>query len=262
MQLAETVLLRECMARAGFVLHEPTAEELIEMIGGWSPHPVLGIGSEGAARRIGYHLPEVGGRGTASQTAAFSALSDVEAEAYIEALTGGDSAPVAEVVPVDGSAPSGVRQAGGCWVVAESQLGDYVNGTIAYQSVTSRGQSLDRAGRVSAEPEVAAALEQWGACVDEAVGETAPTPNELARRYAFEDGPATDKEKEVAVADARCQAQAQLGEAYAVAKTRLFRAALGDEVDFFDDYTRMRVEVVAIAEQLLSDRDIEPPALD
>ena len=113
-----------------------------------------------------------------------------------------------------------------------------------------------------ADPAVTAALSTWSACVRAAVGETAATPNELARRYAFEGAAATAHEKDVAVADVDCQQQADLWHVYHAALARADRSLLGDRVTDYDELTRQRVELVALARQLLADRGITVPSLD
>jgi hypothetical protein len=94
------------------------------------------------------------------------------------------------------------------------------------------------------------------------VGETAATPNELARRYAFEGGAPTSHEKDVALADATCQQQWDLWHVYHVALAQAERAMLGDRVTDYDELTRQRVELISLARQILADKGVPIPSLD
>jgi hypothetical protein len=108
---------------------------------------------------------------------------------------------------------------------------------------------------------VVAALAAWRQCVQTAVGEAAATPNELARRYAFVDGTATDHEKQVAVADARCEQQVNLWTIYQTAVAHAERALMGADVTEYDELTRLRQHTIATARTMLAERGITPPSL-
>ncbi len=117
------------------------------------------------------------------------------------------------------------------------------------------------------DPRVVDALTAWRTCVDAAVGESAATPDELARRYAFSDGDtyegvASDHEKAVATADATCQQQTDLDTRFRVALADRERAAMGDRVDIYDNWARQLDQLLHIAAEQLAQRRITLPSLD
>ncbi|MCY7298755.1 MAG: hypothetical protein LH616_06045 [Ilumatobacteraceae bacterium] len=255
--MATEVLQHECMAAKGWDYPLRTAESWAAGVGGWLPDGVLGIVSPAGARAAGYHT--VGD--SSSDPLTIFANSHPEAE---RARLYNDLMPVKPTVDIigpDGSVLS-QRADGGCFGASVAALNPL------YDSQEALRQSLD--GDVlqsawttaSVDPLVVSTLSSWSQCVQSAVGETASTPNELARRYAFEDGAPTALEKEVAVADATCQQQVDLWHVYNAALADAQRAALGDRVTDYDELTRQRVEFIALARQLLADRGIAVPSFD
>lgn len=235
--VAGETLRRECMADAGFV-YPPTPDAvLVQAMGEWGPSPMQGIRRAAAARATGYHAASVGFLNGGSDYN--ESLSEDERNDFLAAL-GGDG--------------------GGCYAVAEAQLPSF-DGMKSW-AVTGdvRAQALE-------DPRVIAVLDAWGDCVEAAVGERAPTPNELSRRYAFADGDpfegeADDHEKAVAVADAECQAQVDLETIWFTAVTDRERVAMGDRVGEYDEWARQLQISLAAAAQVLADRGIVLPSLD
>lgn len=237
--MAIDTLHRECMAAAGFVYPPPSDAVLVQAMGEWGPGPLQGIRRAGAARATGYHTENVGFLNGGEDFQ--DHFTDAEREAFSEALGGGG-------------------QTGGCYPEVEAQLPMF-DGMKAWTVVGDlREQAL-------ADPRVIDALDAWGDCVEAAVGERAATPNELARRYAFvdgdpNDGAADEHEKQVAVADADCQHQADLERTFFVALTDRERVVMGDRVDEYDQWARELTAVLERSAQVLDERGIVLPSLD
>ena len=118
-----------------------------------------------------------------------------------------------------------------------------------------------------ADPKVVAALQTWGRCVFDAVGEQAANPNELGRLYAFAngeptEGEATEHEKAVAVADFDCQQQVDWATVWFTAVVERERAAMGERVDEYHQWVRDYQGMIAKAQQVLDERGIVLPSLD
>jgi len=235
--LAYSELVGECMEDQGFNYVSPTDQERIEVVGSWQPHGILGIGTEGAARLLGYQDHRWGGAGSPSQAVAWQALTPEARES--------DSAALRD-----------------CQGFAESQLGDYQSKEIEFDEILQFGADGTQGERFRTDPQLAAALADWQDCIREATGAEADTPNTLARQYAFGGGNGAQRERDVAVADVRCQQKTKLKETFYIARTKQVRAELGEQARVFDDYVRMRIETVAMAKQVLTERGIVPPSLD
>lgn len=255
--MATEVLQHECMVAKGWDYPLRTDESWTAGIGGWQPDEVLGIVSRAGARVAGYHT--VGDPSSDPLTVFAGSRSETErARLYNDLMPDG---PMVDITGPDGSVLS-QRMDGGCFGTAVAALNPL------YDSQEGLRQSLDGEVLQSAwaaalvDPLVVSTLASWSQCVQAAVGETASTPNELARRYAFEYGAPTAHEKDVAVADATCQQQVDLWHVYSAALADAQRAALGDRVTNYDELTRQRVEFIALARLLLADRGIIVPSLD
>lgn len=258
LSMVNDVLMHECMVAKGWEYPLRTAESYAAGIGSWQPDELLGIVAPAGARAIGYHDANV----KASDPLEMFAYSLPEAERnrFYEDLV--PQGPLVDITGPDGSVLS-QRGDGGCFgeaTAALNPLSDSQEGLR--QSMEQLLWQPDITAAAAADPMVTAAVAEWSGCVQTAVGETAATPNELARRYAFEGETPTAHEIDVAVADASCQAQVDLWHVYHVALANAQRASLGDRVDDYDELTRQRVELIALAEQILADRGIEIPSLD
>ena len=255
--MATEILQHECMVTKGWDYPMRTAESWAAGVGEWLPHEVLGIVAPAGARAAGYHseLDQ-----SADPVTVFAAsLSETERNRLYNDLM--PDGPMVDIIGPDGSVLS-QRADGGCFGEAVAALNPL------YDSQEALRQSLDGTVLQSAwevastQPAVVATLSSWSQCVQSAVDETAATPNELARRYAFEGDAPTAHEKDVAVADATCQQQVDLWHVYHAAIADAQRAALGGRVTDYDELTRQRVEFVGIARQLLADRGVAVPSLD
>ncbi len=255
--MATEILQHECMAAKGWDYPLRTAESWVTGIGSWMPDEVLGIVAPSGARAVGYHTD---GDPSGDPLTVFPlSLSETERARFYNDLMPNE--PMVDITGPDGSVLS-QRMDGGCFGVAVAALNPlYDSQEVLRQSLD--GDTMQSAWEVaSTQPEVVAALSSWGQCVESAVGETAATPNELARRYAFEGDVPTAHEFDVALADAACQQQVDLWHVYKAALASAQRAALGDRVADYDELTRQRVEFIALARQLLADRGVSVPSLD
>lgn len=258
--LAELTLIQECMSAQGVPFAMPTNDEWIESFGGWKPHGILGIGSAGAARRLGYQSAGWGGAGSPSQSAAWNAMTPAQQNAFTAALSEGlpfapDPLPSATVTPQG-------RQAGGCWGFAEAMLGDYVNRGSEFVEISHLVGDDTQGEQFRSDPALANAIADWQRCVERATGIIADTPNTLAREYAFGGAASAQREREVALADVACQQESDLEVQFHIARTKQLRIELGDQATVFDDYVRFRIETVGLAQQILDERGITPPSLD
>jgi len=255
--MATEILQRECMVAKGWDYPRRTAESWAAGVGAWLPDEVLGIVAPAGARAAGYHS-ELDQSAEPMMVFANS-LSETERTRFFNDLI--PDGPMVDIIGPDGSVLS-QRADGGCFGEAIAALNPLYDSQEALRQ-TLDGDTMQSAWEAaSARPEVVAALSSWSECVERTVGESAATPNELARRYAFEDGAPTAHEKDVALADANCQQQVDLWHVYHAALADAQRAALGDRVADYDELTRQRVEFIALARQILADRGVVVPSLD
>ena len=249
--MATEILQHECMVSKGWDYPLRTADSWAAGIGGWMPDETLGIVSPAGARATGYH--STGDPSVDPLTTFANSLSEAERTRFYNDLMA--DGPMVDITGPDGSVLS-QRANGGCFGEAIAAL------SPVYDSQEGLRQSLDGGVFVGAPalatsaPAVVSALASWSACVQSAVGETATTPNELARRYAFEGGAPTAHEKDVALADATCQQQWDLWHVYHVALAAAERAGLDDRVTDYDELTRQRVELISLARQILADKGV------
>lgn len=256
LEVITSVMLTECVNEAGYVDYEFDGEALARALGAWEPHPVLGIGTEAAAAAFGYHAaPLDQGLDGYAQT-----LLEGEREAFYETVMGGnDVTPIPLTVPGVGDTGSSIAR-GGCWGEVDAAFDRLTVAQEGYRGIVHES-GIDQeavADSTAADPLVVELLDQWSQCVELAVGEAANTPDELARRFAFETGP-TSREIEVAVADARCQAEVGLQQTWDEVYARYQRAALGDKAPLFDELALMRADIVERARELLDDRGVTVP---
>lgn len=253
LEAATATLLHECMVRAGYD-YQPGVDDLGVAMGAWQPHPVLGIFTEAAAARYGYRMAHA-----ESGAERFAAtLDEAEREAFYAAAMGPPNEPSLPVTLPDGS-PSGMTiSRGGCMGETDAAFDDALvqqEGLRAYVFETGIDQEAV-SNSATADPRVADALRQWASCVEEATGEQAATPNELARQFALSGGEVTQREIDVAVADARCQTTTGLQDTWYRVVAEYQRAALDEHPEWFDQLATMRVGIVAKAQEILDDREI------
>lgn len=229
--LAWFVLTDECMTAKGHRgLVMPLPEELVMLHGGWKPHGLLGVRSEGAARVLGYQNHGWDGQGSGSQAAAWSLVPLTETEDTFAELRS-------------------------CQAQADQELG------IERKMKTGADSSQEEALR--ADVALDAALAQWQDCVNDAVGIEADTPNTLARQFAFGSSETPAREVEVAVVDAACQRAAEVQEAFHRAeRTHLLTELRGEERDAYLAEVRSGIATDLLAQQVLDERDIVAPSLD
>lgn len=240
--VAREELTRECMARAGIEYPAIPDDVLIQTQGQFGITAGLSVHGRAAAAATGYHTVDDGILNGGAHDI-LSEMSSDEQDAYRAALGGGTST--------------------GCLAetsAAMGNLGD--NGPMRAWGVVGdiRQQAFD-------DPNMIAALDSWGPCVIDAVGERAANPNELARMYAFEnghpsEGQATEHERAVAVADFDCQRQVDYERVWYTAVVERERVAMGDRVGEYDQWVREYQSIIAAAQQVLDERGIVLPALD
>ncbi|HQZ33324.1 MAG TPA: hypothetical protein PK020_02810 [Ilumatobacteraceae bacterium] len=253
--MATEVLQHECMASKGWDYPLQTAESWAAGVGSWVPNEVLGVVAPAGARSFGYHGVDPS---SDPSTIFANSLPEAERNRFFNDLMPVE--PTVDIIGRDGSVLS-QRANGGCFGTVVAALNPLYDSQEALRQ-TLDFEVLQSAWSVaSVDPLVVSTLSSWSQCVQAAVGETASTPNELARRYALEYGDPTVHEKEVAVADATCQQQVDLWHVYNVVLAGVQRANLGDRVSDYDELTRQRVEFIALARQLLADRGIAVPSL-
>ncbi len=254
--IASQTLAQECMADAGWDYEIADPSAFAAQAGAWSPHPVLGIGTVEAAKANGYHRDErsIVGPDTFAQT-----LSPDEQTRFYQALMGGDDTePVPITLPDETS--NGEIVVGGCLGVAREAFDNLINDQEAYRQVVNE-TGIDQekvADATERDPRIQTALSTWRACLEDATGDAADTPNEVARRFAFEPS-TTAREIEVATADAQCQTQLGLPSLWSKVHAEYQRRALGDDAGLFDTLAIMRVDIINRANQVLDERGIEIP---
>ena len=253
LEAARRVLLQECMRRAGFQV--PLGiDDMVLSMGAWTPHPVLGIGTQEAAASYGYHHPP----------ASDPAGSSNQSTGYSTALMGAADAPMVDVTLPDGT-PTGTQTSngGGCLGEIDAAFDGLLDQQEALRIfVTEQAtDSVALAEQTLNDQRVTSALEGWRNCVSETGGDDvlggATTPNQLARRYAVTDGEATPEETQVAVIDARCQHQTDLQTTWYQVYAEYQRAALVQHQDWFDLLATMRMQIVARAAELLDERGFD-----
>jgi hypothetical protein len=223
--VAQDMLTSECMAAAGFDYPVVTDDELL----------LRGSGRRRAAER-GFH--DSSAADTSRVDEAIDDLSESDEQAFYEALMG--------------------AMGGGCTAQVREALGPM-------DSMRAWGEVPDiNAVRQSAfaDPSVIAAVATWKACVFEAVGEAAATPEELMRLYAVEGSRASAHEKDVAVADAECRVHTDFDRVLDIAQTARERAAMGDRVGEYDQWVREFRSSITNAQQVLDERGVVLPTLD
>jgi hypothetical protein len=257
--MASEVLDRECMARAGYEF-DPTSEaRWVDMFGGWQPADPMGSIGARAASVWGYRFPEVQ---PSPFDAFYTALTPAEQAAVDLAESGREVDPGVPLTTPSGGEFGSVTHAGGCRGEVDAAFGGLTTIVELYRADVSRLTNGPAQALAIHDDRVVTVLDAWRTCVRAAVSEDAATPDDLARRYAFNESAADEHEKAVAVADATCQATTDLQTIWATALTDRERALMGDELATYDELTRMRVEILATATQVLADRGIVPPSLD
>lgn len=254
--IAEQTLMQECMSEAGWDYDIADPSVYVAESGMWFPHPVLGIGTVEAAEADGYHRddPSIVGAEAFAQT-----LPADEQQDFYDTLTGSDDSGFVPITAPDGTS-SGEMNLGGCFGASRAAFDNLTVDQEGYRQVVNE-TGIDQeqvATDTERDPRIQAALSTWRSCVEDATGETAETPNELARRFAFEPGTSSD-EIAIATADARCQDDVGLRDLWSEVYAEYQRFALGDDADLFDTLALMRVEIVDRANQILDDRGIELP---
>lgn len=257
LDMATEILQHECMVSKGWDYPLRTADFWAAAIGGWTPDELFGIVSVAGARASGYHSS--GDPSSDPQTVFANSLSEVERTRFYDDLI--PEGPTVDITGPDGSVLS-QRLNGGCFGVAIGALNPLYDSQEGLRQ-SMDGEILEEATALAAAaPAVVSALASWAACVQAAVGETAATPNELARRYALDGAAPTAHEKDVAIADATCQQQWDLWHVYHVTLAEAERAGLGEQVTDYDELTRQRVELVSLAREILAARGVSVPPLD
>lgn len=254
--MAIEVLQHECMMSKGWDYPLRTADSWVSGVGGWQPDETMGIVSPAVAQTSGYHT--VGDPSHDPQTIFANSLPDAERTRFYDDLM--PDGPMVDITAPDGNVVY-QRTNGGCFGVAIAALNPLYDSQEGLRQALGGGIFDGAAELATSAPAVVSALSVWAACVQSAVGETAATPNELARRYAFAGEAPTAHEKEVALADATCQQQLDLGHVYHVALAEAERAGLGEDVTDYDELTRQRVDLITLAREILADRGISIPPL-
>jgi|GEM_PF-2253060 len=256
--VAEQTLMQECMADAGWDYDIADPSAFAAGFGLWSPHPVLGIGTIDAAESNGYHLDD---RQLLGSGAFGQSLPPGEQQDFYDDLTGSDDSGLVPITAPDGTS-SGEVNLGGCFGASRAAFDNLTVDQEGYRTIVNEtGIDQEQVARdTERDPRLQEALASWRSCVEDATGETAETPDELARRFAFE--PATSNEEIViASADARCQADLGLQNLWSEVYAEYQRFALGDDADLFDTLALMRVDIIDRAGQILDDRGIELPEI-
>ena len=249
MAMAEKAIVQDCMEAKGWVYPVRTAGEQAIAFGSWANNDVRGA----AARALGYHEAVVDPTDTYA-----AGLSPAENQRFGEDLMGGPSDVVPFTAP-DGSVIGGTQN-GGCFRVRSERFGDgYLSQQYTAPFDVVRNNAVSAAATA---PALVAALSAWSECMQTSVGETAASPDELARRYSPFEGSPTVREKQVAVADADCERQVDLWTVYNTAIAQAERALMGADVGRYDDLTRLHQQLIVTARQILAERNITPPSLD
>ncbi|MEM7095731.1 MAG: LysM peptidoglycan-binding domain-containing protein [Actinomycetota bacterium] len=231
-QLAELLLLQECAMTEGIEFGLPTDTELIQLHGSWQPSGILGIGRAGAARSIGYHDSGWGGGGSPTQTAALAALEASEREAFGQVVQN-------------------------CWPRVHSRLRD---DPVRRSELTNQlfGSDGTQGAQYRDDPGLARALVIWQECVAES-GVVADTPNELARRFAFQPE-ITDEERSTALVDVACQELSGLEWAFYTARAEAILAT--DQADLLRELAHINLLRSLNAMGVREERGLVPPSLD
>jgi hypothetical protein len=256
--MAEQLAIADCMVAKGWQFPLLTPKEWATAMGAWQPDEVLGIVGIAGAREFGYHDSQA--KGGDALTAYSQGLSPSDLQRFQRDQDGGGSEMKSITTSPDGS-PSEQRITGGCFGEMVAQFGEaYDRQEVIRQKI----EPVRENSRIAAGTDLAviSALTRWSVCVQNVVGETASTPNELARRYAFVQGVATDHEKQVAVADAECQKQVDLWTVYYTSVAHAERALMGADAGLYDELTQLHQQMVEISYGILKRHNIGPSSLD
>ncbi len=247
------------MVAKGFVYRVRTSEEWVTGGGQWEPGEVLGVQGLGAARQLGYHFDP----GVSSVDAAVRALDEDTTKRFWEALMGDDTTPSVPITAPGGASTGSSITRGGCMRIADQAFDDLTIHQEGYrQQVDELGYDTSPVEMAMDDPRVTEILAAWRVCVEQTTGQTAATPDELARRYAFNEGTATAEEIAVAIADATCQVSTDLQTVWYTVLTDYERALMGDQVAVYDDLVRMRQAILDRADEILRQRGVIPPSLN
>jgi len=243
--IARDILMHECMAAAGWNYDLADPSVYVEEMGTWVPHPVLGIGNVKSAVTLGYHQAP----GATATLDNFARTLSPDDEKEFSSVLHGTS--------------NGVTSTEGCFITANAPLGRLLEqNESARVSVNETGIDQERVTTdTKNDPRTRSALDQWRTCLNNTVGETAETPNDLALQYAFESG-TSSREIEIATADAQCQSNTELVSTWSQVYAEYLREALGDNAALFDQLALNRAQIIEQVEEILNVRDITIPNSD
>lgn len=242
--MADTEVDRECMAAKGWRYPATTAQDWAEFGGAWQPDAVLGVRGLVAASTFGYHGTNIDDATQPAQIL-FRTLSSQEKKRF----------------GTDSNACFGELTAafGGDLYVRQQSARAFVIGIVG-EDFKRMTPATDEVASAEGGPAVTAALASWRSCLQSAVGETAATPSEMEGRYRFAVS-VTTHEKLVARADVVCQQQTSLWLIDRTAVAAKERELMGDNVDTYDELSRLNQQMAAKARQILADRGILVPSL-
>lgn len=232
-ELAQSTLVSECLDKLGLTFPSPTDDELIAAMGDWQPSGVLGIGRAGAARSLGYRsAPPI-------QERAFEQLNQLSGDKQHELVTAQER----------------------CWQQIRETLGRDESRRSDLSNALF-GVDETQGERWRSDLNLEQAIAAWQTCINAAVGVEADTPNTLARQFAFSEEPASDREREIAVADVDCQRQSDLERIFYETRTVGLAEELGGRAHLLNEYGALTEQLLARATAVLADRSITPPSLD
>ncbi|WP_246460582.1 hypothetical protein [Streptomyces himalayensis] len=222
LDLAQDRLVTQCMSKQGFAWAEPQRPALVE---GNRHNRRYGILDEAEARRTGYHGPQQTGTGAKGRE------------------TGRDSSDAAQ------------KAAGTCVLEAKAKL----NGKKTMDKADTTPDAfveqliIQDAERAEQDPQVQKAFAKWSACMDDRGFDYADPWDSNNDPQWGESETATDRERQVAAADASCKIENNLAGVWLAVETAYQQRTIEENAEALAGVKKANEDALRRAADVLGD---------